>query len=148
MDIASSIKAFALFIWIAFFGILIFSVTRAAKYNTPSRGLGLTLVILLIAAIVFSTLGAGIVFINPEERGVVISALSPKGYREQPLQPGVSWIVPFLEQVKRYPISRQTYTMSSTLREGQVLGDDSIRARTKDGQEVYIDSSVIFSIDP
>lgn len=148
MDIASSIKAFAFFVWIAFFGVLTFTLTRARKYSTPSPGLGVTLVILLIAAIVFSALGAGIVFINPEERGVVISALSPKGYREQPLQPGVSWIVPFLEQVKRYPISRQTYTMSATPHEGQVLGDDSIRARTKDGQEVYIDSSVIFAIDP
>lgn len=148
MDIASSIKALALFVWIIFFGALIFTLTRASKHGAPSRGLGLTLIILLVAALVLSTFGAGIVFINPEERGIVISALSPKGYREQPLQPGVSWIVPFLEQVKRYPISRQTYTMSSTPREGQVLGDDSIRARTKDGQEVYIDSSVIFAIDP
>jgi regulator of protease activity HflC (stomatin/prohibitin superfamily) len=38
--------------------------------------------------------------------------------------------------------------MSSTPAEGQVAGDDSIEARTKDGQQVYIDASVIYSIDP
>jgi len=38
--------------------------------------------------------------------------------------------------------------MSAATGEGQVTGDDSIRARTKDGQEVLIDASVIYSIDP
>jgi regulator of protease activity HflC (stomatin/prohibitin superfamily) len=38
--------------------------------------------------------------------------------------------------------------MSAVTGEGQVTGDDSIRARTKDGQEVIIDASVIYQIDP
>jgi regulator of protease activity HflC (stomatin/prohibitin superfamily) len=38
--------------------------------------------------------------------------------------------------------------MSVAPNEGQVQGDDSIRARTKDGQEVIIDASVIYQIDP
>lgn len=147
MDIASTIKTLAAFVWVVFFIVLGISLTRAGKYGL-SRGWALTLLILLLASVVLSSIGAGAVFINPEERGVVLSALSPQGYREQPLQPGLRWIVPFFEQVKRYPISRQTYTMSSTPQEGSVLGDDSIRARTKDGQEVYIDASVIFAIDP
>jgi regulator of protease activity HflC (stomatin/prohibitin superfamily) len=50
--------------------------------------------------------------------------------------------------VKTYPISRQTYTMSIAPSEGQIQGDDSIAARTADGQEVLIDSSVIYSVDP
>ncbi|MBI3163240.1 MAG: prohibitin family protein, partial [Chloroflexi bacterium] len=64
------------------------------------------------------------------------------------LQPGLRWIIPFAEQVTRYPISRQTYTMSSSAGEGQIAGDNSIRARTNDGQEILIDASVIYSIDP
>lgn len=148
MDVASSIKAVAIFVWLIFFGVLFVTLARASKHGIPSQGSIFTLLVLLIAAITLSALSAGVVFINPEERGIVLSALSPKGYREQPLQPGLRWIVPFFEQVKRYPISRQTYTMSSTPQEGSVLGDDSIRARTKDGQEVYIDASVIFAIDP
>ena len=69
-------------------------------------------------------------------------------YREQALQPGLRWIVPFMESVRTYPISRQTYTMSRVHNEGQVAGDDSIDARTADGQIVTIDASVIFAIDP
>ena len=57
-------------------------------------------------------------------------------------------MIPFAEQVKTYPISRQTYTMSVAPSEGTVYGDDSIRARTKDGQEVFVDASVIYSLDP
>ena len=91
---------------------------------------------------------SGLVFINPEERGVVISAVAPDGYRKEALHPGLHWIIPFAENVKVYPISRQTYTMSIAPYEGAVQGDDSIAARTLDGQEIYIDASVIFSIDP
>ncbi len=38
--------------------------------------------------------------------------------------------------------------MATTTGEGQVAGDDSIQARTRDGQQVFIDASVIYSIDP
>jgi regulator of protease activity HflC (stomatin/prohibitin superfamily) len=77
-----------------------------------------------------------------------MSAVAPKGYREQTLQPGLRWVIPFAENVRLYSISRQTYTMSAAATEGNVGGDDSIRARTKDGQEVFIDASVIYGIDP
>ncbi|MGD8405740.1 MAG: prohibitin family protein, partial [Anaerolineales bacterium] len=40
------------------------------------------------------------------------------------------------------------YTMSAATSEGQREGDDSIRVRTKDGQEVFMDSSVIYAINP
>ncbi len=93
-------------------------------------------------------MSAGLVFIEPEERGVVISALTPEGYREEPVTPGLRWIVPFMERVARYPISRQTYTMSIVPNEGQIIGDDSITARTLNGQEIFIDSSVIYQVDP
>lgn len=52
-----------------------------------------------------------------------------------------------LEDMAIYPIYWQTYTMSSSLTEGDTLGDDSIRARTSDGQEVRLDTSVIFRIN-
>jgi regulator of protease activity HflC (stomatin/prohibitin superfamily) len=55
--------------------------------------------------------------------------------------------VPFFETVVRYPISRQLYTM--TIAEGGTPADDlEVTARTSDGQEVFIDGSVIFSVDP
>jgi len=67
-------------------------------------------------AVLLTIVAAGLVFIQPEERGVVISAFAEKGYREQALQPGLNWVIPFAETVVIYPISRQTYTMSNRFR--------------------------------
>jgi regulator of protease activity HflC (stomatin/prohibitin superfamily) len=64
------------------------------------------------------------------------------------LGPGLHWIIPFVESVQKYSVAKQTYTMSSASTEGAVQGDDSIQARTKDGQQVYIDASVIYAADP
>jgi len=106
----------------------------------------------IVLAVILTSTAAGLVFIQPDERGVVITALHQEGDRQgiraQALQPGLNWIVPFLEQVVRYPVSRQTYTMSSAQGEGQVTGDDSIPARTKDGQQVQIEASLIYAVDP
>ena len=147
MNISGVIQGIATLAWIAFLGVIGTMVVRASR-NQPAKGFGSLAVILLVAGILLTTVGAGLVFVQPEERGIVISAFAAKGYREQALQPGLRWIIPFAEQVIRYPISRQTYTMASAASEGQVVGDDSIRARTKDGQEILIDASVIYSIDP
>ena len=147
MNIADVFKFFAFLLWIAvavFFFIIIFRASR----NQGVKGLTTSFLILLVVAAIVTVVSMGLVFIQPEERGVVISALSPDGIRPEALQPGLRFIIPFAEQVKTYPISRQTYTMSVATQEGQIYGDDSIRARTKDGQEVFVDASVIYSIDP
>jgi len=89
-----------------------------------------------------------LVFVQPQERGVVISAIAPDGYRKDILQPGLRWVIPYAENVKTYSISKSTYTMSIAHQEGEIQGDDSIAARTADGQEVYIDASIIFSLNP
>jgi regulator of protease activity HflC (stomatin/prohibitin superfamily) len=101
---------------------------------------------LLIGGILLQTLSAGLVVIPPQERGLVLSAFT--GYRLPALTPGVHFITPFVENVKRYGIGQQTYTMSRTPQEGQVQGDDSVTARTSDGQEVFIDASVLYQVDP
>jgi regulator of protease activity HflC (stomatin/prohibitin superfamily) len=130
-----------------FVGLFALAILRVSR-GRSAKGIGWALLATGLTAVILSVISAGLVFIRPEERGVVISAIAPKGYREQALQPGLNWIVPFFESVKTYPISRQTYTMSVVSGEGQVQGDDSILARTADGQEVSIDASVLFSIDP
>jgi len=147
MNVASFIKVFAAIAWLAFLGLIVIVILRASR-SKKVKGSVTILLAVLAAALVLSTVSAGLVFIQPDERGVVISALQPSGYRLQPLQPGLRWIIPFFENVVRYPISRQTYTMSIASSEGAVQGDDSITARTADGQEIFVDASVIFSIDP
>ncbi|HSB67483.1 MAG TPA: prohibitin family protein [Anaerolineales bacterium] len=147
MNVASFLQVFAVIAWLAFFGLLVIIVMRASK-NKNIKGTVTILLIVLAGAIVLSTVSAGLVFVQPEERGVVISAVQSGGVRPQPLQPGLRWIIPFFETVVRYPISRQTYTMSIAPSEGAIQGDDSITARTSDGQEIFVDASVIFAIDP
>lgn len=105
------------------------------------------IVMVLSVAIALTLLSNALIFIEPQEVGVVVSLVSPQGYRDRPLRSGLRWIVPFLEQVNRYPIYFQTYTMSGKPTEGQNLGNDEIVARTSDGQEVALDTSVIFRID-
>lgn len=147
MNLAGLFQAVATLAWLAFVGVLVLAVIRAGR-NRPLKNATATVLVTAVLAVVFTFVAAGMVFIEPQERGVVISAVAPKGYREEALQPGLNWIIPFLERVERYPISRQTYTMSIAPSEGQIIGDDSITARTADGQEIYVDASVIFQIDP
>ena len=121
MNIANLLKGISGFVWIAVFGVLALVVMRAVR-KTPLKN-GKSLVItLLVIAVVLTTVSSGLVFINPDERGVVISAVAPDGYRKEALQPGLSWIIPFAENVKIYSISRQTYTMSIAPCEGAVTG--------------------------
>jgi regulator of protease activity HflC (stomatin/prohibitin superfamily) len=101
---------------------------------------------LLIAGITLNALSAGLVSIPPNQRGLVLNLFT--GVRLPSLEPGVHLIAPVIESVKYYDIGQKTYTMSKTPAEGEVIGDDSVTARTSDGQEVFIDASVTYRIDP
>ncbi len=147
MNIASLLQGFASLVWLLLIALVVLSIVRAAQ-NRPLRKAGSMILVTAAIAVVSSLIAAGLVFIEPQERGVVISAISPKGYRDQALEPGLRWVIPFAEYVVRYPISNQTYTMSKIAGEGEVTGDDSIAARTADGQEIFVDASVIFAVDP
>lgn len=147
MNVAVVLQGIVGLLWLAVAGLVVIAIVRASrrKKTAPFTTIILAMV---IAAILLTSISAGLVFIRPEERGVVISALQPKGYREQVLEPGLRWIIPYFESVVIYPVSRQTYTMSIAPLEGEVKGDDSVAARTADGQEVLLDASVIFQPDP
>ncbi|MBN1145937.1 MAG: prohibitin family protein [Anaerolineales bacterium] len=147
MNVATVLQALVSLLWLIVIGLIVLAVVRASRGRRVG-GISTAILALAIAAVVLTSISAGLVFIQPEQRGVVISAVAPEGYRTQALQPGLNWIIPFLETVEIYPIYRQTYTMSIVHTEGDVMGDDSILARTSDGQEVRVDASVIYAIDP
>jgi regulator of protease activity HflC (stomatin/prohibitin superfamily) len=138
-------------IWISFVVAVIAYLWRTVRMRGVGAALrGLltrTTLAFLLVAIVITLLNSSVIFVEPQEIGVVISLVSPDGYRDQPLRSGLRFVVPLMEEVKLYPISWQTYTMASKPTEGQKQGDDSILARTSDGQEVSLDSSAIFQID-
>lgn len=147
MNVASLFQVIASVSWLAFFGLVMMVVVRISR-KMPVRGLSTGMVIVLIVAILMTTLGAGLVFIEPYETGVVVTILSEGGMRPDALQPGLHWIVPFVERVERYPTSIQTFTMARTESEGETLGELTVEARTSDGQRIWVDSSVIYQIEP
>ena len=105
----------------------------------------IVLPLLLVGAL--NLLSMAVHFTEPQNVGVVISLTSRQGIRDQPFSAGLHLIIPLVEKVIEYPIYWQTYTMSSKPGEGNKPGNDSISARTRDGQEVFLDCSLIFRID-
>jgi len=147
MNIAQVVQFIASGVWLVAIGLGVLLVARSSR-GQPAKGFSTGLVVLLVLALVLTTVGAGLVFIDPNEMAVVITATGAGGIRPDPLGAGTHFVVPFFEHVERYSILNQTYTMSAVGTEGQVAGDDSIQVRTKDGQQVYIDASVIYAINP
>ena len=147
MNIAALFQTMAFVSWVVFVGLVLMVFTRLAR-KLPVRGLSTGMVAVLVLAILMTTLGAGLVFIEPYETGVVVTILSDGGMRPEPLQPGLHWIVPFVERVELYPTSIQTFTMARTESEGETLGELTVEARTSDGQRIWVDSSVIYQIEP
>ncbi len=123
-------------------GYQIGGMKEAGKEILSLRVIGILVVIVLL-----TLLSASLIFVEPQEVGVVISLFSRDGYREQPMRSGLHFIVPLAERVEHYPIYWQNYTMSNEPLEGDKIGDDSISARTSDGQLVYVDSSIIYRLD-
>lgn len=146
MNITIVVSAIAGLSWLLVVVLVALVVLRASR-RQPVKAVTTGLIVSLVFALLVNTISAGLVFVEPQERGVVISALQ-QGIRPQALQPGLSWVVPYFENVITYSISRQTYTMSIATEEGEISGDDSVEARTSDGQVVLVDASIIFAIDP
>jgi len=133
--------------WLGVIGAIVYLVTSIARGQKLGNSISLIIGGIVLAA-VLSTAAAGTVFVETQQRGVVITAVGSGGIRPEPLESGLHWIIPVAEQVRIYDVSRQTYTMSATASEGTVSGDDSIQARTRDGQQVSFDASVIYQPDP
>ena len=140
--------------WIIFglYTLLIF-ITTAVQHGVVIaliRLISVRIIVPLLIPIAFTAVARALIFVPPQEIGIVVSILSPGGIRPQPVKPGLHWIVPALEWEETYPTYWQTYTMSGRSGEGSEgsRNQDAIRARTSDGQEVYLDTSLIFRLDP
>jgi len=145
------LNALTILAWVLFVLYLLLSTLRGLQAGGVGGAIGSItrwrVLIALLLVIAISLLSASLVFIRPQEVAVVVSLVSRDGYREQPFRSGLHWIAPLAEKTEIYPIFWQTYTMSSEALEGEKIGDDSIAARTSDGQAVYVDVSVIYRID-
>lgn len=146
MNIVGIVSFLGVLAWLGAFALIALAVVRSMR-GKPMRGVWLPVLGLAVIAIVLNTLGAGLVFIPPNERGVVVT-IGSGGVRPEALQPGLHWVVPFAETVIPYSIARETYTMSIAPEEGPRAGDDSVESRTADGQVVLVDASVIYAVNP
>lgn len=118
---------------------------RMMQPNPPK--VSLTVVgILVILALAINTLGASIVLIDAGEVGVIFNIFT--GTQQYTLPPGLHFLVPYMNQVYRYPTVEQAYTMSIAAHEGPVKGDDSLWSPTIEGLQVGIDSTTRYAIDP
>lgn len=119
----------------------------SASQGRPARGGVLLGMVGLVIGLLFSVISQGILIVEPTQVGVVVNTLN--GTLENPARrPGTSVVIPVVQQYFIYPTTQQTYTMSGRETEGQVRGNDAVAARTVDGQEVSLDVSVIYAIDP
>src|SRR5512146_1785590 len=146
VNISSLFQGMSVIAWIAFIALLSLVFARSSR-GQATRGLTTGVIALLVIAILVTSVGVGLVFVEPDQLGIVVTVFGGGGIRPNPLAPGLHWIIPFAERVERYSIRNQTYTMSVATGEGQVTGDDSIQVRTKDGQQVDIDATVIYAIE-
>lgn len=132
---------------LAIAGFGVFMAAQAVSRNDSARpGLVVAVVGVIIAALFF-VMGAGVIEIGPDEVGVVFNVVSGD-LSTDPLQPGLHIVIPGVQEVTIYKTAQQEYTVSSTSAEGAVRGDDAIVALTKDGQELNIDVTMIYRIDP
>jgi len=116
--------------------------TGTASQSEARAGTILNAALLLV--FIVSLVPNAFVLIRSDERGIVISAVQPNGYRQEVLDPGLHWILPFVESTKVCSVAPQTYIMASSSNQG----DDSIKVQSRDGQNFTISVVVTYSIDP
>lgn len=134
---------------ISLLGFLLFLVGIGLMVVSASQGRavrgGITLAILgLVLGFVFQLISRGVIVVQPTERAVVFRTLS--GELTDPRGPGTHIIIPVFEEAILYPVNVSNYTMSGIPGEGQIQGDDAVRARTLDGQEVFMDLTVLYRV--
>ena len=121
----------------------------AKNINRPSpqviNRLGTLVIIAILALIALGTLFSTWRTIEPGYVGIVFDKASHKVTNT--LDPGWVFINPLTESITRYPVGVQTLVMVQQDAEGKVTGDDSVKVGTREGQTMFADVSVQYSVD-
>lgn len=113
--------------------------------NTFTKWFGVAkwVVVVLVALFLFrSTL----IFVPAGHVGVVYDR--GFGVLEKTMREGLNFAIPLWQSVTLIDTRLQEYTMSAAIDEGALRRDDSLDAPTADGQQVKVDASVLFRVDP
>ena len=118
-----------------------------ATARTPGklRRVIITWVVIFIAFLILIAVAKPFIVVGSGERAVIFNRFT--GIERRQLEPGFNILIPFIQKPIIYDVRNQTYTMSGISAEGQIVGDDSIKALTSDGQPVGLELSVIYRID-
>ena len=101
----------------------------------------------VLAAMLFVITGVGMVEIQENEVGVVFNTLSGE-LAEEPLGPGLHILIPGVQDVTIYSTAQQEYTLAGQVSEGAPPGEEGVEALTKDGQQIRLDITIVYRIDP
>ncbi|MCG8569808.1 MAG: hypothetical protein MJB14_06685 [Spirochaetes bacterium] len=107
---------------------------------------GIILGVIVVAVILIFGFIKPIIYVPPGHAAVVVNIF--QGMEQRTLKTGLHFMVPMIQRPEIYDVRKESYTISSVGGEGDVAGDDSIEALTSDGQNVWIDLTVIYRFDP
>ena len=125
-------------------GIVIF-VSNVSQGRSGRSGV-LLAVLGFVLGILFTIVANGILVVEPTRTAVIVNVLT--GELEDPARPpGTSIVIPGIQTPIVYPTDEQEYTMSGIPNEGRVQGDDAVQALTRDGQQVFMDVTVLYRIE-
>jgi regulator of protease activity HflC (stomatin/prohibitin superfamily) len=110
----------------------------AARIGTLSL-IGFIAIVLL--GVVFSAWRT----VDPGYVGIVFDKASRKVTAT--LDPGWVFINPFTQSITRYPVGLRTLVMVRADQEGVTQGDDSVKVGSKEGQTMFADVSVQYSVN-
>jgi regulator of protease activity HflC (stomatin/prohibitin superfamily) len=120
-------------------------MARTASPIRPTARFGTLAIIAVIAVAVLVVTFSSWRTIEPGFVGIVFDKASHRVTNT--LDPGWVFINPFTESITRYPVSVQTLVMVQAAQEGQTQGDDSVKVGTREGQTMFADISVQYSVD-
>lgn len=118
-------------------------VVNSSQGRSPRGGVILAVFGLVIFGL-FQIVSRGVFVVQPTQRAVVFRTLS--GELTEPRGPGTHVIIPVFEQAILYPVNVDQYTMSGITAEGDVAGNDAVEARSRDGQVVLLDITVLYRV--
>ncbi len=152
MAIKAALNFLAFLSLLVLFGGLLLTGYNASRGRRIQPGIVLA-VSGMIAFVIIAPLNAGLNLIQPQEAGVVFrqvgqSTVGSSNLRE-PLQPGLRWVIPFIDQVTVYPTEQQSVTMAGNVTDAnsEFGGVSAVRAISSDGQVINLDVTVIYRLD-
>jgi regulator of protease activity HflC (stomatin/prohibitin superfamily) len=118
---------------------------NASPVIRPTARVGTLVIIALVALVALVIMFSSWRTIDPGYVGIVFDKASHQV--SNTLDPGWVFINPFTESITRYPVGVQTLVMVQASQEGQTQGDDSVKVGTREGQTMFADVSVQYSVD-